>query len=1128
MINVADAAERETALDPSRSFIVQAPAGSGKTGLLTQRYLRLLATVDAPEEIIAITFTRKAAAEMRERVLTALRSAEFDDEPQSDHEHKTWTLAKKALAQDEKLDWSLLGNPNRLRIQTIDSLCMELARQMPLLTQFGAVPGLVENAQHLYAQAASTVLSELESDHDISDSLTLLLQHRDNRLGDVQKLIAHMLSKRDQWLRHIVNHQSLQREQIEAVLQQLISESLQALKTLVPRSVHSELAGLACFAASNLTDDAELAVCRDLTALPDAECSQLFIWNALSSLLLTNDGKLRKTVTKTIGFPAASDAASKEDKAIFKAMKQRMTELLKGLTEHSAFITQLASLKKLPSPQYSDEEWEVIDALFKILLRSVAHLSVVFSEQGDVDFTEMALRAKLALGDEGAPTDLALQLDYQIKHLLVDEFQDTSQNQFDLFKQLTLGWEQDDGRSLFLVGDPMQSIYRFREAEVGLFIDAWLGSLGDVRLTPLQLKVNFRSQQGIIDWVNEKFPSIMPAENNKRTGAVCYAPSESFKSQEEGLAVVIHPYLHRDDEAEAKQVLSIIQAAAEEHPQGTTAILIRSKSHLLEIIQLLKKSEIRFQAVEIDRLSQRSVVQDLLSLTRAMFHLGDRIAWLALLRAPFVGLDLADLHQLTGDDRSAQQATVLSLLHDETRLASMSDVAQIRLQRVVPSIDAALAEKERRGLRDWLEGLWIKLGGVACVLDDNDSDDAEAFFQLLEALEQEENYSIEKLTQRVEALFAQPDVGAGDAVQLMTIYKAKGLEFDTVIVPGLGRQPRSDESQLLYWQESIGEQHHTDLVFGPIQSATKQANQTADYIKSLDAAKTPLENARLLYVAATRAKIRLHLLGHATIDKKQLIKPAASSLLKQLWPAVAGEFNSALEQEKETSESEDKTDDVLNSDGGFVFSPRSRLTALWQCPPSADNILLKEHEVNSGEVIEFDWAGETARCVGIVVHRFLQYIASANSMSEIKLKGFPAVAKQMLYKEGVAIEQIGLAVDRVMLAINNTIDDERGRWIVINDHQQASCELPITAIIDDEIRHMIIDRTFIDEQGTRWVIDYKTGHHEGSDVEDFLDSEQTRYQPQLQRYADALQKTQTNPVRMGLYYPTMRGWREWD
>ena len=133
----------------------------------------------------------------------------------------------------------------------------------------------------------------------------------------------------------------------------------------------------------------------------------------------------------------------------------------------------LETLLRMPEERYTDEQWEALGAILELLPRAAAHLKLVFAERGETDFTEIAQGAVRALGTPDNPTDLLLALDTRIKHILVDEFQDTSYSQYELLEKLTSGWEPDDGRTLFLVGDPMQSIYRFREAKVALFLQAW-------------------------------------------------------------------------------------------------------------------------------------------------------------------------------------------------------------------------------------------------------------------------------------------------------------------------------------------------------------------------------------------------------------------------------------------------------------------------------------------------------------------------------------------------------------------------------------------------------------------------------------------------------------------------------
>lgn len=1126
-----DAQARETALRPNASFIVQAPAGSGKTGLLSQRYLRLLASVNNPEEIIAITFTRKAAGEMRERILHALVSARDDQEPESPHEKLTWHLARAALEQDRQHSWNLLDSPARLRVQTIDSLSIELARQMPLLSGFGVVPNITEDASAMYQEAARNMLLELESGSEWADALGLLLQHLDNQMDKLQTLIADMLARRDHWLRHVVNrdHPRMQRSEIEEVLSRIVTGALRDVSMALPKEIRNILPELARFAATNLSDGHPVSCWRDRQDMPATDITDLDTWLGLRCLLLTDDNQWRKPrgITKVIGFPTEKDAPDEDLKPVYREMKTCMQSLLESLDAHDELKRKLKLLAGLPDPVYSDTEWKIIDALFIILLRSAAHLELVFSKHGKVDFTEMALRARQALGGEDSPTNLALRLDYQIQHLLVDEFQDTSLNQSELFRRLTAGWEAGDGRTLFLVGDPMQSIYRFREAEVGLFIDAWQGRLGHVELQPLSLSVNFRSQQEIISWVNQNFPNILPLNSDKVTGAVSYAPSSANKPPEPGCAVTVHPYIGRDDQAEAHQVIELIQQTTQQRPADTIAVLVRNRSHLVEIVSLLKSNGIAFRAVEIERLAQRPVIQDLLALTCALIHTGDRIHWLAMLRSPLCGLLLNDLHALTGDNREDYASTIIDLLHRSDRIEKLSEAGQHYVHRFLPILDAALAQRDRSSMRTWVEGVWVALGGPATVPDATDLEDAEVFFQLLEQLQDdEESISPEKVLLKVEQLYALADITASETLQLMTIHKAKGLEFDTVIMPGLGKKPRGDDARLLYWQERTGTDGRPELVFGPIKSASEKNNRTADYIKKLDDSKGDYENGRLLYVGVTRAKKYLYLSGHAGFTEKEGVRPGKGSMLEQLWPAVKNSFEQTYEK-MSSGEGEQVADTHESSQPPIS---RLRLTTGWVRPQPPSGVQVSLSVVESSEQeIEFDWAGESARIIGIVVHRLLQQLASSGITRQGKpdWSHFATVATQMLVYNGIPEAGLDHALTRVLAALENCLSDERGHWVLFEQHQDAHSEYPVSGVTGSVVRHMIIDRTFIDKDGTRWVIDYKTGSHEGGDIEQFLDREQERYREQLERYADTMQQIEQRPVRKGLYFPMINAWREW-
>ncbi len=1128
---VVDLDQRQQALDPGQSFIVQAPAGSGKTGLITQRFLVLLAGVELPEEIVAITFTRKAAAEMRERLIEALNLATrplLDDA--DDYLRQTWNLARAALKRDSDKGWQLLQNPARLRIQTIDSLCASLTRQLPIMSKFGAQPAIADDANALYIEAARTTLADLEKGEAWSSAIEALLGHLDNNLAVAERMLVSMLARREQWLRHLVNirHEDEWRGALEAALQNTIEDALQNVYQTFPPMQISELIDVLDFAANNVADDHALAACRGLTELPDCSADALPQWLGIVELLLKNDGDWRSNprgITAKQGFPAPSSA--KTDKALkekLTAKKEAVVELVGLLSEQPGLQQSLLDIRSLPAPLYSESQWQVVAALRELLITAAMHLKVVFGASGQVDFSEMSQSALAALGDEDAPSDLALVLDYRIQHLLVDEFQDTSFGQFELLKRLTAGWQPDDGRTLFLVGDPMQSIYRFREAEVGLYLRARREGIADVPLTPLTLSVNFRSQAGIVDWVNQSFAEVFPGTEDVTVGAVSYSESVAFHGFN-GEAVQVHPALEQNTAVEAAQVIELICQAQQENPQGTIAVLVRARSHLVDIIAALKDAALPYRAIEIEQLGHRPVVQDLYVLTRALLHPGDRLAWLAVLRAPWCGLELADLNKLAEQD---SKAVIWQQLQDVELIGQLSDQGQQRLARLILVFTQAMAARFQYGLRHWLESTWLQLGGPACVENATDLEDAEVFLSLLQQLDSAGGLDEMKLLdERLAKLFALPDIAADDRLQLMTIHKSKGLEFDTVILPNLGRQAAADDSPLLMWLERWSAGEHGELLLAPLRATGDKHDAIYSYLKSIDKRKAEFETGRVLYVAATRARQQLHLLGHTTTKDDELKPPRSSSLLSLLWSRLEPDFAELLQSHSDI--------DVEISDAGNALESENRLKRLnlqWQSPTplasielNADSKTQFEDETN----LEFIWASETARHVGTVVHALLQRIAQQGLQhwDEQRISSLRPYYRASLLRHGVMQEELDGAVERVEKSLLLTLQDQQGRWIMDGQHQDSQCEYAMTGVLRDRAMRVVIDRTFVDADGSRWIIDYKTGSHEGGGVEAYLDEEQDRYRNQLQRYAALMRLQDDRPIQLGLYFPMMQAWRTW-
>lgn len=1046
---IADSAARQRALDVSRSFIVQAPAGSGKTELLIQRYLKLLETVDNPEAVIAITFTRKAAGEMRSRVIEALRLAQRGVEPDAEHHRLTYQIARKILDHEQCLGWDLLRNPARLRIETIDALCAAITRRMPWLSRFGAMPEISEKAEDLYHEAARNTLTHLETGHQ---GIAYLLLHLDNDFQRARQLIAQMLEKRDQWLRHIGADL---RKELEESLQRLILGDLAQLRDAFPDDLAAEVAllcGFDCF--------------------PGARIEDLSSWGRVADLLLTKDGGLRKR-----------------------------SQFFSRLQGEDVLLERLKRSRELPAPAFSNSQWHAVQAAVSVLTLAVAELQLVFRERGRVDFAELSIRASAALGQAGEPEDLALALGTGIRHFLVDEFQDTSFTQFELILKLTQGWEPGDGRTLFFVGDPMQSIYRFRQADVSLFLRARQEGIGAIRFEPLTLSVNFRSRPGLVEWVNRTFESILPAKDDIESGAVAYSPSVPGAAGEDAV-IGIHGPL--EGTKEANRVIELIGVEG----AGSVAILVRSRTHLIEIVNALKRNRIGFQAIEIDQLGERQVIEDLMALTFALLHPADRVSWLALLRAPWCGLTLDDLHALAAADH---RATVWDLLHGP--LGSLSPDGQARIERILPVLAHAIAERGRRPLREWVEGTWVRLGGPVCVVDRAALEDASAYFDLLDGLAEGADVAdFDWLRDRVNALFAQPGASASERVQLMTIHKAKGLEFDTVILPGLGAAVRGDDARLLLWLE-----HRGELLLAPISESGGEKDPIYRYLERIERRKSDQETARQLYVAATRARRCLHLLGSpAAKEDGTFGQPESRSFLKLLWPVVAEQFENAVQSVPE--EQTHRVKAIL------------RVPATWHLPQASPPVAWKRAQIERvpRPEVAFDWASDRSRYAGAALHGFLQRIAreGLSQWDEATVRSRRAAYRAVLTNLGVLPGDLTWAAERVESGLLRTLRDPRGRW-VLEDHSDAASELPIAGLIDGSLSEGVIDRTFVDDGGVRWIIDYKTSTHEGGALENFLEQEKDRYREQLERYAKMMAKRDQRPIRLGLYFPLLGAWLEW-
>lgn len=1113
---VADQKERDLALDPRQSFIVQAPAGSGKTELLIQRLLLLLSYVKSPEEILAITFTKKAANEMRSRAIHALKEAQNTCASLSSS--TTLKLAKKVLQRDAQYQWNLIANPNQLRIQTIDSLCSYLTKQLPLLAHFGAQPNIVENPVNLYSEAVQEILHHVEEQDEWSHAIKHLLLHLDNDLNKLHHLLTNLLAKRDQWLPYIqLETNDKVRKRLESHLQSVISDALQNVSQHFPAEAKEVLLRIARFAGNNhftLQHKTEIVLCRDLVDLPGIYPNDLPYWRGLARLLLTKKLTWRKRLDNEIGFPSLSTIKNPQEKAEHTALRQQHTLLMQTLSQQEALRAALVELFYLPPPHYSDDQWAIFSSLLYILKMVTAQLRLSFSQHGQIDFIENTQAALLALGNDEHPTDLALLLDYQIKHILVDEFQDTSYSQYQLLERLVMGWEANDGRTLFVVGDPMQSIYRFREAEVGLFIRMCAKGIAHIPLKLLTLSVNFRSASPIIDWNNQQFATIFPAMNDMATGAVSYSPSISAEETHTHARVSMKGFIGAEEAQQTAHLIQLIEEERQHFPKDSIAILVRSRNVLLKLIPALKKAEIPYIARDIDPLAKRQSIQDLVSLTCALLHPADRIAWLAILRAPWCGLSLCDLHAIAGE---SPHSILWETLQNTALLTKLSKEGQAALKRTLPVLKNAIAARERYGLRQWVESTWLGLGGPATLEDELEVQDTHVFFSLLDDIHQQESLlTLDSIKEKIETLYAGT-LEEETQLNIMTIHSAKGLEFDTVILPHLEKRPPNENKSLLNWIERPLTNNQIAFLLAPIHATGTEKDTLYEYIHRQQKIKVDYESDRIFYVAATRAKKRLHLVFQAE-EKNGEIHINHGSFLEKI--------KHLLSKEKMFAESSFEPMTLPHERQTQLVRGLRRLTDDWVNPLAT--LLSKpsqHHQQQSG----FQLPHTTPRLLGTIIHRILQYI-SVNGMAwwqnetQDKKKNYLILH---LRQAGLISKDIAASITRIENVIDKTLKDPRGQWI-LHPHREAKSEFSLTLKTQGKAEIGIIDRTFIDEKGIRWIIDYKTTTYSYSDLDLFLKNEQKKYLSKMRLYDRAMSAYDPRPCRLGLYFPALLAWKEWE
>jgi ATP-dependent exoDNAse (exonuclease V) beta subunit len=1070
-----DQSRRKQAIDPRRSYLVQAPAGSGKTTLLKDRFLCLLSEVEEPGQVLAITFTKAAAAEMRHRILDELRK----EDPSS--------LASRALEHSQRLGWNLLNLPAQLRILTIDAFCREIALQQPLLSGLGGGLEISEEPNDLYRRAARRTLQQIgRADNPLSQAIEQLLLARDNNWQAMEDLLVKMLAQRDRWMHGFV----LERE-------------------------------------------------------PN--------WDELR-----------------------------------------------------AWLERPFARAALEPARYSEDEWSTLRASFVLLRHAAAELQVIFAEAGAADFIEVAQIAQRVLrGTDGLPTEAAFSVCDGIRHLLVDEFQDTSRRQHQMLASLIAAWPERSDRTCFTVGDPMQSIYFFRGADAELFSRVKkygiefpsLESPPCVEFFPLDfvpLTANFRTRPALVKRLNEVFGAIFAKDD---ASGVVFCPADAArKAQTEGDSLFrLHIQFDLKESqskpvacgeqyemesalaAQTGEIISLIRThmgridearrlrARNEDVKYRVAILGRKRKELARIALALHEAAIPFRAVGLEPLKDRPEVLDALNLAHALLNAYDRVAWLGTLRAPWCGLALEDLHRLAGaDDPAILGRPVPELLHE--RLTLLSEAGQKMAGRVLQVMQLAQrlrAEQPTSAVGSWLQQIWLRLGGAACV-DAAGRANVDLLWQCLDVLPNGEqdllspvlNAALAKLT-----ALPDPDADSECGVQLMTIHNSKGLEFEVVIVPELQAEVSRGEQRLLSWLErGLAEPDDsgdiTEFLIAPLPRKGDKKGKAKDWVDLVYREREHQEARRLLYVASTRACEELHLFARPVCKRDRngelQLQRRKNTLLEIAWPALGDEIEAQFAAWK--AEQEERAVETLaaSAEDNLIRMPAPDKSAAAPEKPTWLRRLPAEFDAATGEDIAPESTpsalvgmgfsrlyarhegGLISRALGTAVHALLEELARLRTSHDWPASRAaihrlaPHVAAQ-IRAYGLDPAQAAALAERALKIALDATHDFAGQW-VLSPHAEAASEISWSGVVAGSMRTVRVDRVF--QAGLSpgsegldcwWIIDYKTAHADDVDPVSALPELRTIFAPQLEAYAAVLRKLHGPGAHLhaGLYYPRM-------